>query len=313
LVPSAVWVHTAGAPAHFEGCTALRNNDLSNGMFAAIHAAELFFPQYPKDTNMQKLPKALLLAGVVGLSVASGGVHAQTAPSPTPPETPEHTFTGKVAIYSEYEYRGISQTSEKPALQLNLDYAHATGFYIGTFVTNIKWLKDTAEANGFSSDANIEWDIYGGYRREIVKDLVLDVGYLRYEYPSSGSFNPKPNTDEIYAGLTWTFLNVKYSHSINDTFGVPNSKNSYFIEGNIAYPLPMLTQLTLTGHVGYQKFKNNNQLSYTVWKAGAVYDFGKGFTAGAYYKGTDAESGLYTVKGKDWSKDRLVGFVAYSF
>jgi uncharacterized protein (TIGR02001 family) len=260
---------------------------------------------------MLKTTKVLLLAGALGLSLTAGIARAQ-APAPAAPESP-HSFTGKVALYSEYEYRGISQTSEKPALQLNLDYAHASGFYLGTFLTNIKWLEDTASAGGFDSDAKLEWDIYAGYKMEIAKDLTLDVGYLRYEYPSSGSFNPKPNTDEIYAGLTYSFFNVKYSHSINNTFGVPNSKNSYFIEANVAYPLPALPALTITGHIGHQEFKNNDALSYVVWKLGAVYDFGKGFTAGAYYKGTDADEGVYTVKGKDWAKDRLVAFVAYTF
>ena len=253
---------------------------------------------------MRKLPLALAAAGLAAASFVPGFASAQDSP---------HSFTGKVALYSEYEYRGISQTSEKPALQLNLDYGHASGFYIGTFITNIKWLKDTAEVGGFSTDAKFEVDIYGGFKKEIVKDLTLDVGYLRYEYPQSGSFSPKPNTDEIYAGLTWTFLNVKYSHSINNTFGVPNSKNSTFIEANIAYPIPALPALTITGHVGHQEFKNNDALSYTVWKVGAVYDFGGGLTAGGYAKGTDSEPALYTYKGKDWGKDRLVAFVAYSF
>ena len=135
------------------------------------------------------------------------------APAPSP-------FTAKVGLFSEYEYRGISQTSEKPALQLNLDYAHASGFYIGTFLSNIKWLKDTAEVNGFSSNANIEWDIYGGYKWEFIKDWTLDVGYLRYEYPSSSDFSPKPNTDEVYAGVSYGPATLKYSYSINDTFGV---------------------------------------------------------------------------------------------
>jgi uncharacterized protein (TIGR02001 family) len=264
---------------------------------------------------MQKVP-ALLLAGVLGFTAASFTAHAQTTAPAAPaaaPATPDHSFTGKVAIYSEYEYRGISQTSEKPALQLNLDYAHASGFYLGTFLTNIKWLKDTAEVNGFSTKAKIEWDIYAGYKKEIAPDTTLDVGYLRYEYPQSKEFNPKPNTDEVYAGITWKWLNAKYSYSINNTFGVPNSKGSDFIEANIAYPLPMLPALTLTGHVGHQSYKHNNALAYTVYKLGAVYDFGGGFTAGGYYKGTDAEENLYTVKGRDWSKDRLVAFVAYSF
>jgi len=249
---------------------------------------------------MRTLPKALLLAAAT--SVLPGVAIAQDSP---------HSFTGKVALYSEYEYRGISQTAEKPAVQLNLDYGHASGFYAGTFISNIKWLKEAAEVGGFSSNANIEWDIYLGFKKEIVKDVTLDVGYLRYEYPSSSDFNPKPNTDEVYIGLGYGPVSVKYSYATSDTFGVANSEGSDFIEANLA--LPIVDKVTLTGHVGHQKYKNSSALDYTVWKIGAVYDFGNGLNAGAYYKGTDAESSLYTYKGKDWGKDRLVAFVSYSF
>ena len=254
---------------------------------------------------MQKLPKVLLLAGLAGLPFLSGVARAE--------DTPEHSFTGKVALYSEYEYRGISQTSEKPAVQLNLDYAHKSGLYVGTFLSNIKWLKDTAEVGGFSTKANLEWDIYGGYKFEVVKDVTLDVGYLRYEYPSSSQFSPKPNTDEVYVGASYGPATLKYSYSFNDTFGVANSKGSDYIELSVNYPLPALEKLTINGVVGHQSYKHNNFLSYTVWKLGATWDFGGGFNAGAYYKGTDAESVAYTFKGKDWSKDRLVAFVSYSF
>jgi uncharacterized protein (TIGR02001 family) len=262
---------------------------------------------------MQKLPKVLLLAGCTGLLMAAGMARAEEPPAAAPAETPEHSFTGKAALYSEYEYRGISQTSEKPAVQLNLDYAHKSGLYLGTFLSNIKWLKDTAEVNGFSTSANLEWDIYGGYKFEVVKDVTLDVGYLRYEYPSSGQFSPKPNTDEVYIGASWNVISAKYSYSFNNTFGVPNSKGSDYIEVDVNYPLPMLEKLTLNGVLGHQSYKHNNSLAYTVWKAGATWDFGKGWNAGAYVKGTDAQHDLYTVKGKDWSKTRLVGFITYSF
>ena len=263
---------------------------------------------------MHKLAQALTLAAALAALTAS-----MTARADDPP--PEHSFTGKVAAYSEYEYRGISQTSEKPALQLNLDYAHRSGLYIGTFLSNIKWLKDTADVNGFSTDANVEWDIYGGYRFEVVKDWTLDVGYLRYEYPSSGAFDPKPNTDEVYACVSYGIASVRYSYSFNNTFGVPDSKGSDYVELDVNYPLPMLDKLTLNGVLGHQRYKgtqihggfHNGDLSYTVWKAGATYDFGHGINAGAYMKGTDAHHDLYTLKGKDWSKDRLVAFVTYSF
>jgi len=157
---------------------------------------------------MRFVPKALLLAGVAGLTSISLLANAEdTPPAPGPgpqpgtpaeppaPPPPDNQFTGKVWLWSEYEYRGISQSSQNPAVQLNLDYVNnPTGLYIGTFLSNIKWLKDTATAGGFDTNARVEWDIYGGWRKEIYKDTTLDIGYLRYEYPSSGSFNPSPNT-----------------------------------------------------------------------------------------------------------------------
>jgi len=286
---------------------------LATGTLAAVDAAESFFPNRQRIHNMPMLPKPLAVAAACGLAAASFAARAEDPPAP------DFTLTPKIALYSEYEYRGISQSSEKPAAQFNLDFAHKSGFYLGTFLSNIRWLKDTAEASGFSTNANVEWDLYGGYRWEVVKDWTLDLGYLRYEYPNSGAFHPKPNTDEVYLGVSYGIASVKYSYSFNDTFGVPESKGSDYVELDVNYPLPMLTALTLNGVLGHQRYKgtqssgfHNGDLSYTVWKAGATYDFGNGLNVGGYYKGTDAESALYTVKGRDWSRDRFVGFVSYS-
>ncbi len=249
---------------------------------------------------MRNLTKALVAAGI-----ATAAVSAPLA------QAAEAMPSVKLSVYSEYEYRGISQTSEKPAGQVNIDWAHSSGFYVGTFVSNIKWLKDAAEVGGFSTSANLEWDIFAGYKFEPMPGVGVDVGYLRYEYPSSGAFNPKPNTDEVYAGVGYGPVSVKYSYSTGDTFGVANSKGSDFIEANLAYPL--MDKLTLTAHVGHQKYKNNKPLDYTVYKLGLAYDLGGGWNVGGYLKDTDADSALYTYKGKDWGKSRAVGFVSYTF
>ena len=99
---------------------------------------------------MKKLPLAVIVAGAFCAPFASV-VRAEDTPPAAAADaaapTPEHSFTGKVGLWSEYEYRGIAQSSQNPALQLNLDYAHSSGFYLGTFLSNIKWLKDTATAN----------------------------------------------------------------------------------------------------------------------------------------------------------------------
>jgi uncharacterized protein (TIGR02001 family) len=269
------------------------------------------------------MKKTLALLPATLALVLCSQAHAQQAPAPAPAPAaaaPEATLVPKVSLYSEYEYRGISQTSEKPAVQFNLDYTHPSGFYLGTFVSNIKWLKDYKSVGAVADSAAVEIDLFGGYKFEIAKDWTMDVGYLHYEYPSAKGLAglPKPNTDEIYVGLSYDAWNVKYSYSTGDTFGVPKSKGTTFLELN--YSKEIAPKLTLTAQIAQQKYKgnfagfnNDKELTYSVYKAGLSYDLGDGWTAGGYAKDTNAKEANYTIKGKDWSKARLVAFVSKSF
>jgi uncharacterized protein (TIGR02001 family) len=257
----------------------------------------------------------------VGMLLASSlstlSAYAQ-APAAAP-ATPEHTLVPKISIYSEYEYRGISQSSEKPALQFNLDYSHSSGFYLGTFVSTIKWLKDYKDLGLVQDDAPVEIDLFGGFKKDF-GGVLLDVGYLRYEYPGAKAIAkfPKPNTNEIYVGAGYGPVSVKYSYSLGGTFGVPISKGSNFIEINLSQEVA--PKVTLVGNLGRQQYKgnfegfdNDKQLTYTVWKLGANYDIGDGWTAGAYFKDTNAKKENYTFKSRDWGKGRLVAFVSKAF
>ena len=100
-----------------------------------------------------------------------------------------------VGAFSDYRYRGISQTRVKPAVQGGIDYTNGP-FYLGAWASNIKWIKD------FGGDANVEIDLYGGYKGEISKELTYDIGVLTYQYPSN-KLNPSANTTEIYGALTY--------------------------------------------------------------------------------------------------------------
>ncbi|OYW27068.1 MAG: hypothetical protein B7Z51_09365, partial [Methyloversatilis sp. 12-65-5] len=82
---------------------------------------------------MQKTLIAAALASA--LAVPAFTAQAEEPASP-------HTFTGNVGLFSQYVFRGISQTNEDPALQGGFDYSHASGFYLGTWASNISWLKD---------------------------------------------------------------------------------------------------------------------------------------------------------------------------
>jgi uncharacterized protein (TIGR02001 family) len=59
---------------------------------------------------------ATVIAQATGTG-AAGGAGAGAAPA----ATPEHTLTGNVGLFSDYRFRGISQTFKQPAIQGGFD------------------------------------------------------------------------------------------------------------------------------------------------------------------------------------------------
>src|SRR5262245_11531050 len=90
--------------------------------------------------------------------------------------------TGSVALTSDYIFRGISQNNQEPALQAGLEYAADSGFYVGTWGSNVSWLSDTPVPDDDISNS-VELDFYGGYRGKFTESVGYDVGALYYWYP----------------------------------------------------------------------------------------------------------------------------------
>lgn len=206
-----------------------------------------------------------------------------------------HEITGNVGLFSQYIFRGLTQTDGKPALQGGFDYAHASGFYAGVWGSNISWLTDTATyQNGSYS---VEIDTYLGFRFP-VGDFTFDVGYLRYNYPGR---QPTPSatkadTDEIYAGVSWKFVSFKYSYSLGDTFGVDDAKGSDYLDLTATLPIGN-TGFNVIGHLGRQQFRGPNRAnaSYTDWRIAVAREF-MGFNLSLGYSDTDATDVFYTNK-----------------
>jgi uncharacterized protein (TIGR02001 family) len=97
-------------------------------------------------------------------------------------EESPHSLTGTVGVYSQYVFRGLTQTNERPAIQGGADYLHSGGMYAGTWLSNVSWFSDT---NSGSSNS-LEWDLYAGFRKSWGDNgFTADVGLLRYQYPGS--------------------------------------------------------------------------------------------------------------------------------
>jgi uncharacterized protein (TIGR02001 family) len=249
--------------------------------------------------------KKTVLAGLLAASATPGLVAAGEP-------TPEHTLTGNVGFYSQYIFRGLTQTDRKPALQGGFDYAHSSGLYAGTWASNISWLKD---GGLYRSGGSLEWDFYAGWK-PTYGDFTFDLGTLYYWYPGDEAFtppgapasNPKADTWEVYAGVGWKWLSAKFSYSIMDkTFGVRDSSGTWYLDLSASVPLgdfmKGLTGLTFIAHWGRQDYSgtdprtaalgsNDRIYSYDDWKIGLSYALPQNFTIGAFYTDTSGANRL---------------------
>ena len=123
-----------------------------------------------------------LSAAILAMAAAAGAAHAEVE------------FSGNVALTTDYHWRGMTQTDRDMAIQGGFDLSTDSGFYAGTWASNVDFNN--------SSDTNIEWDLYAGYGFEAA-GLGFDVGVIQYLYPDSDSDDP--DFLEIYGGVSKEF------------------------------------------------------------------------------------------------------------
>jgi uncharacterized protein (TIGR02001 family) len=254
----------------------------------------------------------LKAAVLVSTLVLSGAVLAQTkAPEP------DYTLSYNVGVVSDYRYRGISQSAKEPALQGGVDFAHKSGFYVGTWASTIKWIKDSSVPGGPSAKGPVEIDLYGGYKGSINDTFSYDVGGLQYWYAGNTYDNitgTNANTFELYGAVTGGPVTLKYSHALTDLFGTPNSDGSGYLDLSATFDLG--SGFSLVPHIGAQRIKNFG--TYRDYALTVAKDF-DGLVVSAAAVGTNWKSHFgapYTLPGsgtKDLGKAGLVVGVKKNF
>ena len=148
--------------------------------------------------------------------------------------------TANIGATSNYLWRGVSQTQDAVAVQGGVDYEHDSGFYLGSWASNVD----------FSDDTSYELDFYTGYAGTIGEEFGYDIGYLYYAYPDSDS-----NIDfgELSAAVSWKWFTLSYSHVVNagsDVASEPlDNKDMGYLDASVSIPLS--DTLSIAAHYGY--------------------------------------------------------------
>ncbi|MGG5812006.1 TorF family putative porin [Falsiroseomonas sp. CW058] len=188
------------------------------------------------------------------------------------------TVTTTPALTSDYMFRGISQTRSQPAIQATVDVEHASGLYIGTFVSNVSFP---------GTNLRQEVDLNLGYRFA-VGDVKLDLGATYFGYPGY---------DRAPGGFDWSWWEVslrgsyelapvkfvgQVSYSPNFNF---ESGSAWYVEGGFDMTLDF--GFTASARLGYQWIEYNTTSpaghgafgtpDYAVLSFGLSREIGAGF------------------------------------
>lgn len=202
----------------------------------------------------KSMRKTLIAAAIISATPFLGASFAVAQDSP---------FSGSITFVSDYMSRGFSWSAGSPAVQGDISYSHASGFYAGVWASSIS---DRSWGN-IGTDG-VEFDLSAGFAGEL-GDFGYDLGAVRYIYPGSQPTSAPDGTDstELYIGLSWNVLTFKYARDLDwDT-------NYYSLDAS--YPLAQDFSLDL----GVGALDPDEGGNYTNWKIGvstayAELDFG---------------------------------------
>ena len=286
--------------------------------------------------------KSLITIAVLGALAAPSFVFAAEKETKS-----DFTTSGSVGLFSQYIFRGLTQTDRNPALQGNFDINHTSGLYLGMWGSNVSWLRDkygnatdgsvTSDSTYYRSGGNLEIDIYGGFKSEIGKTgLGIDLGALQYYYPGTERGRSegfaKANTTELYGALSYGWVQAKYSQVVSkdawgwgkaDNVSTVDAKGTYYAELNATVPIGELIGsgplkgLSGIAHYGKQEFDNDRDLgrpSYEDYKLGLSNAFDNGVVIGAFWTDTKgARDTAWTFNGRNIGKETGTVFLQKTF
>jgi uncharacterized protein (TIGR02001 family) len=216
---------------------------------------------------------------------------------------PAYTLTYNLGLYSSYMFRGVDY-SDGPALQGGIDWAHSSGFYLGTWFSNLDpyafGKNDTTGTKG----NHLETDFYGGYAHTFENGFGVNFlgNYYKYLEGRNSLDNHKQDSFEASVALSYKWFTYTYYNMLTDYYGqnavdpVRNRDTKYsdYHEIKANYNLP-IADLALMAKVGYQTTKNLHG-DEGDWAIGLSRNFSlptggkplEGFNAGATATGTFA-------------------------
>ena len=186
-------------------------------------------------------------------------------------------LSANLGVQSNYYFRGITQTDDNAAISGGIDYAHDSGLYLGTWMSNVD----------FGGKEDVEIDGYAGFANDIGDTgLSYDVSAWYYWYPGSGGDAQGGDLDyaEIAGSLSYWWLTGTVAYTVWAEADGPGA----FQDGDLWYELAVdpgwsYEGFAPTASIGYYSFDDDGEddgagndldFDYMTWSIGITKDAG---------------------------------------
>ena len=112
-------------------------------------------------------------------------------------------LTGTVSVVSDYRFRGVSLSQQKPAAQASIGYDDPSGWYGGVFGSTVELAGESATTGQAVAYLGVVTPIGGGFHWDVGADYSAFSDSRDYDY------------GEVYTGITSSNFNARIHYSPN--------------------------------------------------------------------------------------------------
>ncbi len=211
---------------------------------------------------------------------------------------------GSLGLSSDNVYRGLTQSDNQPAGQIDLHYYGRSGWFAGVSAISVR--RDPTDSTTAAFDA------YLGYQWRFAQDWSARSSAIHHDYPWN---NPGRhyNYDEFSGTLAYAdraFVTIAFSPdtSVQAPYHTASGRAALSYEVALRQPLPHA--FSLNAGVGYYDLRWAANTGYVYWNAGLGYDLGRTQLDLSYIGTNDTARHLFYG---DMAVNRLVATVLWHF
>jgi uncharacterized protein (TIGR02001 family) len=194
-------------------------------------------------------------------------------------------WAGSLGLTSDYFVRGVSRTSNEPALQLDVHYYNSNGFLAGVFASNSQINSGEPKDVELSGYLGFAWNLSTDWRSKLLAS--------HYAYPwnrAGAQYNYNElDLDVAYRG--WLHFSLDYSPNSPRFVPYPYEGLISVAEKSVEMSVqrPIVGKFSATAGLGYSFLDGPESGGYVYWSVGAAYDL-KSVSLVLAYVDTTAEA-----------------------